>query len=312
MESIRLGHADLVVSRLAFGCEPLGGTDWGQVDGDLAKEAVSRAVDLGINFFDTADVYGLGRSEEALSAALGERRHDVVIISKFGVNWRQDPNGGRAETFLDSSPRRVVQALENSLRRLRIDCIPLYLVHWPDPRTPITETMEALLRCQQAGKIRHVGVSNFPARLVRQANQVVKLAAVELPYSLLDREAERELVPCCRELGIDVLVYGPLAQGLLTGKYGPGTRFSRDDRRSRLAHFQGEKLARNLKMVDKLSAVAQRKEKTATQVAIRWVLDNPSVASAIVGVKTPEQLEDNLGAMDWRLEPKDREFLATE
>lgn len=308
-EVVELANSGLVVSRLAFGCEPLGGTDWGKFDVSLATRAVGQALDLGINFFDTADVYGLGRSERILSAALGKRRHDVVIISKFGVGWQENLGGGRAKTFLDSSPRRVVAALENSLRRLRIDCMPLYLVHWPDPRTPIAETMEALLRCQEAGKVKHIGVSNFPAHLIREANQVANLTAVELSYSLINRKTERELL-CCQELGISVLMYGLLAQGILTGKYGLDARFGTNDRRSRLDHFQGKNLAKNLRVVDRLKEVGQRYGKTPAQVAIRWVLDSPSVACAIVGIKTPRQLGENFGTMNWTLKPEDREFLA--
>ncbi len=309
MEFVKLAHTDLVVSRLVFGCEPLGGTDWGNFDRDLARRAVSHALDLGVNIFDTADVYGLGESERTLSAALGERRHDVVIVSKFGVNWQRDAQGGRARTFRDSSPQRVVQALENSLRRLRIDCLPLYLVHWPDPDTPVGETMEALLECQRAGKIKYIGVSNFTARWIRQARSVANLAVAEMPYNLIDRRAEGALLPCCESLGLSVLVYGPLAQGLLTGKYGRHARFDHNDRRSRLAHFQGEELARHLKTIDRLSRVARRYGKTPAQTAIRWVLDHPAVSCAIVGIKTPRQLEENLGALDWTLESKEWAFL---
>ena len=312
MEYVRLGQTDLQISRIGFGCEPLGGTDWGEVDENLAMAGVSRALELGVNFFDTADIYGLGRSEQVLSKALGSRRREVVIATKFGCSWEDNPHGGRARTFFDSSPRRVVEALENSLRRLRLDCIPLYQVHWPDPRTPIAETMETLLQCQEAGKIKYIGVSNFPAHLIREASRVVNLVAVELPYSLIDREAEQDLLPCCQEFGIGVLAYGALAQGLLTGKYGLDARFGNDDRRSRLDRFQGENLAKNLRLVNKLKVVGQRCGKTPTQVAIRWVLDNPAVTCAIVGIKTARQLEENLGAMDWKLESQEWEFLAAQ
>lgn len=310
IESAKLSHTDLVVSRLAFGCEPLGGVDWGQFDMRLAVQAVEDALDFGVNFFDTADVYGLGRSERILSAALRARRHDAIILSKFGVNWQASQDGGRARTFLDSSPRRVVEALEASLRRLRIDCIPLYLVHWPDPRTPIAATMDALVRCREAGKIEHIGVSNFPAPLIRTAHRLAGLALVELSYSLLGREAEKDVFPCCQELGISVLAYGVLGQGLLTGKYGPGARFGSNDRRSRLECFHGEHLAQNLKLVDRLRAVGRRYGKTPAQVAIRWVLDHPAVTAAIIGIKSSRQLEENLGAMNWLLEANDWEYLA--
>ena len=181
MEYVRLSGTDLVISRVGFGCEPLGGTDWGHVGESDAVAAVSRALDLGISFFDTADVYGLGRSEEILSRALGKRRKDVVIATKFGVNWHRGPKEGRAQTFFDCSSRRAIEALEGSLRRLRVDCISLYLVHWPDPNTPIGETMQTLMKCREAGKIQHIGVSNFPVSLIREAHQAGSVVAVELP-----------------------------------------------------------------------------------------------------------------------------------
>ena len=311
MEYAKLNNTDLVTSRVAFGCEPLGGSDWGPLDEEEAMEAVRRAVDLGVNFFDTADVYGLGRSEELLGRALGPQRNDVIIATKVGLNWENRPGATRARTSLDSSPRRIVEALENSLRRLRVDCIPLYLVHWPDPRTPIVDTMTALNRCREAGKIKHIGVSNFPAGLIREAHRVSNLAAVELPYSVIDRRVEADTLPCCLELAIGVLAYGTLAQGLLTGKYGPGARFGQEDRRHRLPHFHGASLIENLKTVDRLRQIGERYGKSPSQVAIRWVLEYPAVSSAITGAKSLAQIENNVGASGWSLTERDRQYIAT-
>jgi aryl-alcohol dehydrogenase-like predicted oxidoreductase len=312
MEYTKLTHTDLVISRLGFGCEPLGGTDWGEVDTAAAAAAVSRALELGITCFDTADVYGLGRSEQRLSQALGHRRHDVVIVSKCGVNWQPHANGERAKTFLDASPGRIQQALENSLRRLRLDCIPLYLIHWPDPRTPVAETLGMLRRCQEAGKIRYIGVSNFPVPVIRQANHIVRLAVVELSYSLLERQAEAEFFPCCQELGLNVFAYGPLAQGLLTGKYGYETRFAPDDRRHRLSHFQEPALQKNLQRFERMRGIGMRYHKSPTQTAIRWVLEHPAISCAIVGAKSPAQIEENAGALDWHLSQEDWQDIAND
>ena len=161
MEYTTLGQTGFRVSRIAFGCEQLGGYDWGKVNEKEAIAAVNRALDLGVNFFDTADVYGLGRSEENLAKALGSRRHEVIIATKAGVNWEIEPRGGRARTFLDSSPKRIVEAVECSLRRLKLDSIPLYQVHWPDQAVPVSDTMEALIKCQDQGKIQHIGYANI-------------------------------------------------------------------------------------------------------------------------------------------------------
>jgi aryl-alcohol dehydrogenase-like predicted oxidoreductase len=310
MEYIQLSNTDLEVSRIGFGSEPLGGTDWGYVDESRAIKAVEQALDAGINLFDTADVYGLGRAEQVLSQALGTRRHDVVIVSKFGINWQPTSDGSRARTFRDCSPARVVEALENSLRRLRIETMPLYLIHWPDPNTPLADTLEALLKCREAGKLRYIGVSNFSLELLREAQHIQPLSAFEAQYSLLDRNIETDTLSYCTDQNIAVLAYGPLAQGLLTGKYHADTRFGQDDRRHRLPHFQADRLAANLATVERLKAVAASYGKQTAQVALRWVLDNPQISSLIVGAKSPEQVISNIGAVGWHLSPEDRAYIA--
>lgn len=304
-----MGSSGLRVSRIAFGCEPLGGTDWGTVDEKLAMEAVAKALDLGVNVFDTADVYGLGHSEEVLARALASHRHDVVIVTKFGVNWRLDRENERAKVFYDSSPGRVMEAVENSLRRLRIDCIPLYLIHWPDYGTPFEQTTAALQKCIAAGKVRCLGVSNFSAWDIRAVHRMVPLAVAEFQYNLIDRRAEEDLLPTCQELGISTLIYGPLAQGLLTGKYDAHACFAANDRRHRLSHFQAENLTSHLQTVERVQTVTIAQAKRPSQVAIRWVLDNSSVSVAITGAKSPAQVEENLGALDWRLSVNDYQYL---
>ena len=311
METFRLTSTDLVISRLGFGCAPLGGTDWGPFDEQESMASVSRAVELGVTLFDTADVYGLGRSERLLSRALAERRHDVVIASKCGVNWEERPAGQRARTFYDSSPKRVVEALEDSLRRLRVDVIPLYFLHWPDPHTPLADTVEAIVRCQDAGKIRHFGLSNFSAAQIREVYAVTSVAAVQVQYSLIDRTAEMEIFSCCRELGISAITYGSLAQGLLAGNYDAETRFGQDDRRRHLRDFGGEELQANMLIVHRLKELARRRQKSPAQLAMRWALDNPAVSGIIAGIKSRGQLEDNVEAQGWRLDPADYRYLAS-
>ncbi|MDB4949649.1 MAG: aldo/keto reductase [Gemmatimonadetes bacterium] len=302
MEYARLGADGPLVSRVGFGCEPLGGTDWGAVDARQAEAAVRRALELGVTLFDTADAYGLGRSEEALSAALAERRHDAVIVSKFGIAW-EHAGDGRARTWKDASPARVTAALEASLRRLRVDRIPVYLVHWPDGATPVEATMEALARQVEGGKVGWVGLSNFAAPEVRRAHAAFPLAAVECEYGLLAREAEAELLPACAELGVGVLAYGALAQGLLTGKYRADARFGADDRRHRLPRFQGEALSRGLETADRLAEAGAAVGATPAQLALRWALEGPAVAAVIAGAKTPAQAEANAAAAGLALPP---------
>jgi aryl-alcohol dehydrogenase-like predicted oxidoreductase len=297
-----LGASGQEVSRLVHGCEPLGGTDWGRLDRDAVRAAVARALDCGVTTFDTADVYGLGESERALADVLGAGLRDLVVITKVGVNWRPMPNG-RASTFADLTPAHIRQGLDESLKRLRLECIPLYFMHRPDPVTPLADTLDALDRCRTAGKIRDVGASNFPPAMIEEANALLPLAAVQLQYNLIDRGVEDALLPTCRRLGIPVMAYGALAQGLLTGKYGAGARFDESDRRHRLPHFAEGARSHNLEIVTRVRAVGDAVGRTPSQVSIRWLLDQPGVACAIAGAKAPQQTEENAAATGWNLSP---------
>ncbi|MGQ0639623.1 MAG: aldo/keto reductase [Gemmatimonadaceae bacterium] len=305
MESCRLGVSDLVVSRIACGCWARGGHGWGNVDDNDSKRAIRRAFDLGVNLFDTADVYGLGHSEELLSDALGEDRHHVCIATKGGVGW--DASG---KTFRDTSPNAIIQALDASLRRLRVDCIPLYQIHWPDGITSITATIEALVRCRDEGKIRWIGCSNFSAEQLKQANRVHPMVALQMPYNLLDRRAEDALLPLCACENVAALAYAPLAQGALSGKYAAGTKFEATDVRSRTGYF-GESVATvTSAILERLKQAAQESGRTPAQMAIRWVLDSPGVAVAITGVTTANQIDENIGALAWTLPNDLRAFIA--
>lgn len=306
---VDLPGTEFRVSRVAFGAEPLGGADWGEVDASAALSAVHEALDLGINVFDTADVYGLGRSEELLSKALGSRRHDVVIVTKFGVRWEREEGASRARTFLDASRARVIAAVEDSLRRLRLDSIPICLVHWPDPDTPQTETFEALAELQDRGLVQHFGVSNYPRDLIEQVLEEFALSVIEQEYSLLKREAESSILPIARDAQLGVLTYGSLAQGLLTGKYDASSTFGEDDRRHRLEHFSGEGLQAAMRTVERLKVVAAKHDATPAQVAVAWVLDDPAVSSVIVGAKTPAQVRANASAVGINLSLEDRRLL---
>jgi aryl-alcohol dehydrogenase-like predicted oxidoreductase len=287
---------ELRVSRIAMGCEPLGGTDWGTIDPELAAAAVLAAIDAGVNFLDTADVYGLGHSEVRLAQVLGQRRHDVVIASKVGIRWDSPVAGGRARTYRDGSPAYLEAAVNASLRRLAIDTLPLLYLHWPDPATPLADTITALDRIKRHGKIRHLAVSNFNSDQIREAHRITALAAVQVEYNFLNRRAAREVLPVCAELGIPVVAYGPLAQGLLSGKFTADSRFTSDDRRHRLLHFQGAEIDASLKTVDALRAAGQSQNRTPAQAALRWVLETPGIACAVAGAKTPEQARENASA----------------
>ncbi len=297
MEYQTLGKTELTVSRMGFGCWAIGGHGYGAVKDEESITSLKKAIDLGINLFDTADVYGFGHSEKVLSQALGSRRHDVVIATKFGVAW--DESG---KTYKDISPKHVVQALEGSLRRLRIDSIPLYQIHWYDGKTPIADTLEALMRCREQGKIRYIGCSNFDLGLVGEANDIADLASVQSLFNVAERQNEKILRACFDRYGIGSLAYGVLARGLFSGKYDRNSRFSKGDTRSQDVGFSGEKMGNRLKIFDKLSEIGGHYGKSPIQVAIRWVLDAPFITSAIVGLKTAAQLDENAAALGWSLD----------
>lgn len=296
LESTNLGPTRATVSRVGLGGCPLGGHGWGHTDQAELYRVVATAVDLGVNFFDTADVYGFGQSEELLSKALGPNRHKVIVASKFGVRW--DSSG---RTTKDISPKYLRTALDNSLRRLRLDCIPLYYIHWPDGKTPIGETLTELARVRDEGKIRWIGVSNFSPDEFRIARSCVDICAIQIQYSLVDQGLAERLLPALADDESTLVTWGSLAQGLLTGKFGPETVFSADDRRSRYENFRPPKFGANLQVARLVTDIARDLGKTAAQVAIRWLLDSGRVGTVLCGAKTSDQILDNLGALGWNL-----------
>ncbi len=285
------------LSKICFGCEPLGGTDWGQINVSDIASAISRALELGVNFFDTAAVYGLGISEVRLTEILGAKRHDVVIATKGGLSWADTPSGERAAISRDSSPKYLRGAVEASLRRLRLDCIPVYFIHEPDPNTEIKYTFEYLSKLRDEGKILHIGCSNFSAAQVRAACEVSDISLVQLPLNLLGEDLDLEMAELVKEKAIGVVAYNVLANGLLTGKYDENSRFEQNDRRARLPLFQGKKYRETLRQVADISVLAAAENLTCAQYAISRVLRRPDVVSAIVGIKNRGQIEENYSAM---------------
>jgi len=300
MDYIRLGLTDLKISRIGFGCAAMGGYDYGAVDDRDSIAAVQRALERGINFFDTADVYGFGHAEEVLGKALGRKRDKVIIASKFGLKWDQHSRVTR-----DSSPKRVFEAIDNSLRRLGVDAITLYQIHWPDADTPIQETIEALLACQKAGKVQYIGCSNFDKGLIENAQKFVRLESLQASYNLLDRNVEKELLSYCRDVRMAFFAHSSLARGFLAGKYNGRHKFAGSDTRKYSHYFSDEDVDDNQNLLCTMREIASKYGKTVSQVAIRWILDNPLVTGAIVGIKNIYQIEDCMGAFGWKLRHED-------
>jgi aryl-alcohol dehydrogenase-like predicted oxidoreductase len=304
MDFKQLGTTSEQVSRVGFGCAPMSGYDYGPVDEAACSDAVEAALEQGVNLFDVADVYGFGRAEEWLSRALGSRRHEVVIATKFGL--KRDADGGITR---DAGPAAAVRALEASLRRLRLDVIPLYQIHWPDPHVPLAETFDALAECHAAGKIRHIGVSNFSVALLRTACKLARIQCIQIEYNLLCRHAEIELLDWCASSQISVLAYSGLARGLLSGKYALPVSFLGTDTRRRSPYFSLEGSAQKQQLLDGLRRIGGQTGHSPAAAALRWVMDDGRITTVLAGSKNRAQLEENVSAAGWQLSNRDRAFL---
>jgi len=300
MRYVRLGKTELEVSVIAFGTWAFGG-DWGSFDAHESTTAIHHALERGVTFFDTAQGYGFGVSERLLADALWERarRDDVVVATKGGL--RQE-----GQTLLrDASARWLREGAESSLRNLRTDYIDLYQVHWPDPRTRPEETARVLEDLVREGKIRHVGVSNYDAEQMDQLARYGRVDTLQPPYHMFRREIEAQILPYTAAHDIGVLVYGPLAHGLLSGHMTAETKFPADDWRGHSADFTGSSFRQNLRVIEGLKAYADDRRMTLPELAVAWTISHPAVHVAIVGARRASQLDGTLSAAEIRLSEGD-------
>ncbi len=292
METRRLGNSDLELTVIGLGCWLMGKSDWHDVDDAESVRAIHAALDGGINWLDTAEAYGGGHSEELIGRVVAERGRDKVIVATKVWAGNLTAEG-------------VPAALDKSLRRLDTEYVDLYQIHWPSSDIPLNETMEALAKVQQEGKIRHIGVSNFSVEQLREALQYGPIVSSQPPYSLFFRYIEKRGVPFCREHNIGILPYSPMAQGLLTGKFTRDWRPPSDDNRRSNLLFQEPTYGVALDEVEVVRQIGAKYGKTPAQTAIRWMVQQPGLTSAIVGARNEAQVKDNLGAADWELAPED-------
>lgn len=300
MEYRELKKTGVKISAVGFGCWPMGVRGWGPVDDEESIKAAHKALDLGINFFDTAPGYGFGHSERMLGKALGERRKEIFLATKCGEEW--DDKG---RVWRNSKPEHIRKTCEESLKNLQTDCVDLFQVHHPDEKIPFAETMGEMSRLQGAGKIRFIGVSNFSVAQIKECQKYAEIVSLQPPYNMLRREAEKEILPFCKEQGIGVVVHSPLSQGLLTGKFTEDTEFPENDMRAHSPLFRGKAFKVIFKMLEELKSISAGYNRTMPQFAISWVLQNPAVTSAIVGAKRPSQVEENTGGADWKISDED-------
>ena len=313
MEQRTFGNTDLSCSAVGFGTWEMGTTQYGEIDIREAVRAVEMAVDHGITLFDTAEVYGPFTSEELLARGLGARRSDVVVVTKVGFAYRDDPDarGPAAVAGRNASAAHITSHAEGCLRRLDTDFIDLLLIHWPDHKTPHEETIAALEAMKEAGKIRHYGVSNYDVAMMTECERHGHLTANQVGYHMFDRRMEAAVLPWCGDNGVGYMAYGSLGFGLLTGAFTPETTFVDWDWRSGgkafgLPLFEREHFVRQLRVVDRLKAFAADHGHSVAQLAIAWLLGNPAVTVGLVGMRNEQELAENVAAADWRLDADER------
>jgi len=307
MKKRALGRSGLEVTPIGLGCWVMGGWMWGGADDDRSVAAIHKAIDLGVNVIDTAPVYGEGHSEEVVGRALEGIRDRVVLATKCGLVW--PPRTGRVHftdpegrTFFHNlEPDSVIAECEASLTRLRTDVIDLYQCHWPDPGSSLDDTMPALLKLQEQGKVRAVGVSNFSTEQMQACLTHGRIESDQPQYNMLDRSIEAEMLPFCREHGIGIIAYSPLARGILTGKVTMDRTFPDSDHRGRLAWYRPENRRRVLDFLEAVRPIADGHGATLAQLAANWVISQDGVTTALCGARTPEQVTENVRAGEFEL-----------
>jgi aryl-alcohol dehydrogenase-like predicted oxidoreductase len=298
METVNIPGTEIQFSRIGLGTWAMGGWMWGGTDEAEAIRTIRSAVDRGITLIDTAPVYGFGRSEEIVGKALASDglRHRVSIATKVGLNW------AKGEPFRDATRTRIFAEVEASLKRLKTDVIDIYQVHWPDPMTPLDETASAMGALFKQGKIRAIGVSNFSPEQMTEFALIAPIHTAQPPFNLFERAVEKDVLPYCSGEDIAVLAYGSICRGLLSGRMNPETKFAGDDLRKNDPKFQSPRFIQYLDAVQLLDRFAQENYgKRVIHLALRWVLDQPGVASALWGARHPGQIDPIGDVMGWTL-----------
>jgi aryl-alcohol dehydrogenase-like predicted oxidoreductase len=316
MEYRQLGGSGLSVSAITFGAWAIGGWMWGGTERRDAVDAIRASYQLGVTSIDTAPIYGQGLSEEIVGEALqGIPRDKVQILTKYGMRWdgkkgdfafsSKDNAGHPLEIYKYAGRESIILECEDSLRRLRTDYIDLYQIHWPDRTTAIHETMESVTALMKQGKIRAAGVCNYNVEQMEEADAVIGLASNQVPFSMLNRGIEKELVPWCIAHNKSILAYSPLQRGLLTGKIRPGQPFGEGDTRAGSKFYKDENIQRVNTFLGSLQPLAEQKKASLSQLVIRWTIERPGITIALVGARDARQAEQNARAMAVALTPEE-------
>ena len=316
MQTRQLGRSEVHVTPVIFGAWAIGGWMWGGNEESDSLDAIRASIDHGVTTIDTAAIYGMGYSEELVGKAIKGRRDQVVIATKCGMRWNTDEgsdpwtqkdNSGKDIVIRkNASPASIAYECEQSLKRLGVEMIDLYQIHWPDTSTPVEESMHAMVKLKEQGKIRAIGVSNYDVSWLQGAIKAAPLASLQPPYSLIQRKIEQKILPFCREHHIGVIVYSPLERGLLTGKVGADRVFPPGDHRASHRYFSAENRKRVLAALEKIKPIAEKHNASLAQLAINWTVHEPGITAALVGARNAEQAAHNAGAMSFSLTDEER------
>jgi aryl-alcohol dehydrogenase-like predicted oxidoreductase len=320
MEYRKLGSTDLEVSAIAFGAWAAGGWMWGGSDTNKAIKAIRSAYDQGVTSIDTAPVYGQGASEEIVGEAIKYLPRDKVqILTKFGLRWdiakgdfhfhSKDNQGKAIDIYKYASKKSILKEVEDSLKRLGTDYIDLYQIHWPDTSTPIQETFEAVAQLIQDGKVRHAGVCNYSVDQMKEAEKYVNLASNQVPFSMVNKGIEKEIVPYCIKNNKSILAYSPLERGLLTGKMKPGQPFDQGDHRATNPFFSQQSIVKTNAFLEKIRPIANTKGATLAQLVLKWTLERPGITIALAGARNETQSVQNAAATTFDLSPDELDFI---
>lgn len=302
MNTRPLGNNGPMLTEIGLGTWAIGGPSvwgWGPQDDKESINTIHKALDLGINWLDTAPFYGLGHSEEIIAKAINGKRDEIFIATKCGLVWNR-----KGKISYNNTPQSILNQIEKSLIRLQTDYIDLFQIHWPDPNTPVEKSWEVMVKLKEQGKVNFIGVSNFSLPLLKKCEAIHHINSLQPPYSLLNHNVEKKIMPWCMENGVGIIAYSPLQSGLLTAKFNK-LKLARDDWRHKNPYFQEPQLTKNLKFATALKPIAKEYGKTVTQLAICWILMNPAVTSAIVGARRPAQVQEIIGGVDWYITRED-------
>ncbi len=316
MEYRKLANTDLKLSEITFGAWAAGGWMWGGTERKDAIDAIRNSIWLGVTSIDTAPIYGQGTSEEIVGEAIkGIPRDQIQILTKYGMRWdlkkgdfafhSKKTSGEEIDIYKYAGKESIIKECEDSLKRLGTDYIDLYQIHWPDSTTPIQESMEAVAKLIEQGKVRYAGVCNYDANQMAEAEKYISVVSDQVPYSMVNRGIETELVPYCLNHNKSILAYSPLERGLLTGKMRPGHQFAEGDHRKFVSFFTDENIKRTDELLQEIKPIADENGLTLSQLVLQWTLEQPGITIALVGARDSEQAKVNAKALDKKLSAED-------